>query len=177
MNFYTADLHFYHTNIIKYEDRPFKDAIEMNETLIANWNKKVKRGDSIYILGDFAFTSAANVGALLDRLNGNKYLIKGNHDSFLRDGGSEIRKFIWIKDYARIKDNGYDVILFHYPIAVFDKQHHGAIHLYGHIHSNGRTRHPLTVNIENAYNVGVDVWNFEPVTLKEILNHNNLKET
>ena len=54
MKYYTSDLHFGHKNIIKYEDRPFSSIEEMDEALIDKWNKKVKKNDEVYILGDFA---------------------------------------------------------------------------------------------------------------------------
>ena len=170
MKFYTADLHFNHLNIIAYEKRPFKDVDEMNTQLILNWNKKVGPDDEVYILGDFCFDNNAKyVNNFLKRLNGKKYLIKGNHDSFLNSKNFDPSDFEWIKQYAEIKDGDYDVILFHYPIAVWNKKHHGSIHFYGHIHSNKAEPHPLPWDIGEAYNVGVDVRDYEPKTLKEIL--------
>lgn len=170
MKFYTSDLHFGHKNIIKYEDRPFSSVEEMDEFLVDRWNKKVSVGDEVYILGDFGFIKGKRANELLDRLNGRKYLIRGNHDSsFLNDKLFDKAKFEWIKDYCHINDDGKIVCLFHYPIAVWDRQHHGSIHLYGHVHSNKDNHHPLLHRLNNAYNVGCDVWNLEPVTLKEIL--------
>ena len=170
MKYFTSDLHFGHKNIIKYEGRPFGSVAEMDEALIQKWNSKVKKEDEVYILGDFGFVNGERANELLDRLNGRKYLIKGNHDySFLKDKNFDRTKFEWIKDYACINDCGTILCMFHFPIAVWDRQHHGAIHLYGHVHSNKDGHHPLLFDLENAYNVGCDVHNFEPVTLKEIL--------
>lgn len=154
---------------MKYENRPFENVEQMNETLIKNWNNKVHANDNVYVLGDFAFAKPERVNGILDKLNGKKYLIIGNHDHFLRSKKFDATKFQWIKDYATITDGAQRVALFHYPIAVWDRSHYGTIHLYGHVHSNGGNHHPLKFEIENAYNVGVDVWDFEPVTLKEIL--------
>lgn len=170
MKYFTSDLHFGHKNIIKYEGRPFGSVAEMDEALIQKWNSKVKKEDEVYILGDFGFVNGERANELLDRLNGRKYLIKGNHDySFLKDKNFDKTKFEWIKDYACINDCGTILCMFHFPIAVWDRQHHGAIHLYGHVHSNKDGHHPLLFKLDNAYNVGCDVHNFEPVTLKEIL--------
>ena len=169
MKYYTSDLHLCHTNIIKYENRPFSSADEMNNYIIYKWNNKVKPKDEVYILGDFAFCDGITANALLKQLNGKKYLITGNHDSFLQDKNFDRSLFEWIRDYAKIKDNGEKLILFHYPIAVWDCQHHGSIHLYGHVHSNTAEHHPLLFKLDNAYNVGVDVQDYEPKTLDEIL--------
>lgn len=171
MKYYTSDLHFGHSNIIKYENRPFDSVDEMDEYLIYKWNNKVKKGDEVYIIGDFGFCNGERANQLLDRLNGMKYLIKGNHDSmFLNDKNFDKTKFVWIKDYATVKDNGTVICLFHYPIAVWDRQHHGSLHFYGHVHSNTDGHHPLLFELgENAFNVGCDVCNYEPLTLEELM--------
>ena len=169
MKYFTSDLHFGHKNIIKYEDRPFSSVEEMEECIIYKWNNKVSKNDEVYILGDFGFVNGKKANELLDRLNGRKFLIRGNHDSFLKDKKFDKTKFEWIKDYARIKDGDNIICMFHYPIAVWDEQHHGSIHLYGHVHSNKDNHHPLIVHLDNAYNVGCDVHNFEPVSLEELL--------
>lgn len=175
MNYYTADLHLDHKNILKFEPdhRPFSSIEEMNETLILNWNKVVNYEDDVYVLGDFAFCKGERANNFLDQLNGKKHLVIGNHDSFLKDNKFDRSKFVSIRHYEEVKDQvdgtTYDVILFHYPIAVWNKKHHGSIHLFGHIHSNTQDHHPLC-NIEsNSYNVGVDACNLRPVTLKELI--------
>jgi len=166
--FFTADLHFHHKNVILFESRPFKDIEEMNDTLVKNWNNRVSNKDDIYILGDFSFGNTEQTLELLNNLNGNKYLIKGNHDHVVKN--KEVAsKFVWIKDYHKLKTNNQKIILFHYPIQVFDSQHYGAIHLYGHVHSNKDNHHPMLNSIENSYNVGVDVNSYEPVSINEIL--------
>lgn len=170
MKYYTSDLHLFHNNIIKYEDRPFNNVEEMNDYIIYKWNSKVKPTDEVYILGDFAFCSGKQANELLSKLNGKKYLIKGNHDSFLKDKDFDKSNFEWIRDYTTIKDNKRKVVLFHYPIAVWDCQHHDSIHLYGHVHSNKDNHHSLLFKLENAYNVGIDVCDFEPKTLEELMN-------
>jgi calcineurin-like phosphoesterase family protein len=73
-----SDTHFNHKNIIKYCDRPFKSADEMNETLIENWNNTVKDGDIVYHLGDVFMGGDPE---LLYRLKGRKRLVVGNHDN------------------------------------------------------------------------------------------------
>jgi len=166
MNFYTSDQHFFHANIIKYCKRPFSSVEQMNQTLINNWNKKVTNKDNVYILGDLSWGSIDQTLEILKQLKGRKYFIKGNHDGFILNG---IRgQFEWVRDYAMIKDDGQKVVLFHYPIYAWDCQFHGSIHLYGHIHNNYE-QYPELLTWKNAYNVGVEVNDYEPKTLKEIL--------
>jgi calcineurin-like phosphoesterase family protein len=78
---YIADLHFDHTEIIAYDNRPFDTVEEMNETLIRNWNSVVGPEDLTYILGDFCAEGADRWRQHLTRLNGRKRLILGNHDN------------------------------------------------------------------------------------------------
>lgn len=164
--YFTADPHFGHKNIIRFCNRPFADVEEMDEALIANWNAKVKAKDQIYILGDLTFGRGRHANEILSRLNGTKFFIRGNHDGFLTDPEFEQKHFAWVKEYHMLKQNDMKFALFHYPIAIWDCQHHGAIHLYGHVHNNP---HPLLPQLVNAYNVGVDVNNYEPVSMEEII--------
>lgn len=76
-----SDTHFGHSNILTFTPpRPFKDISEHDQTLIDNWNAVVKPGDKIYHLGDVGFKNATYLGRILSCLNGEKVLIKGNHD-------------------------------------------------------------------------------------------------
>ncbi|MBQ4059987.1 MAG: metallophosphoesterase, partial [Lachnospiraceae bacterium] len=78
--FFTSDTHFYHSNIINFCGRPFKNVEVMNETLIANWNSVVGPDDIVFHLGDFCLGGSAEWTNILNRLNGKIYLIVGNHD-------------------------------------------------------------------------------------------------
>ena len=79
MIYFTADTHFGHENVIRFCDRPFSSANEMDEAMIANWNARVKGDDTVYVLGDMFFRST-NAETILQRLKGKKRLIVGNHD-------------------------------------------------------------------------------------------------
>lgn len=89
--FFTADQHFGHANILKYEDENrrnqyggrFQSVQEMDEYLIERWNSVVSTGDTVYCLGDFSYKQYT-MESVNPRLNGEKILIVGNHDPFLK---------------------------------------------------------------------------------------------
>lgn len=132
----TADIHFSHTNILKFcaKSRPFYDVEEMNDTIIKNWNNLVSPEDKVYILGDIAFTTAQAAARLVNRLNGTKILIKGNHDVKLLREQVFRDCFAEIHDYLEIGYNGSRLVMFHFPIWEWDRMHHGAVHFHGHCH-------------------------------------------
>ena len=132
-NFYISDWHYGHENVIHFDNRPFKLVEEMNEDLIVRWNKVVSAGDTVYILGDMFWIGPEGAAKVMDRLNGRKVLIKGNHDRC-----KDVRfreKFVKIADYLEIEDSNQRIILCHYPIPCFKNHFYGAVHLYGHVHS------------------------------------------
>lgn len=167
MIFFTADCHFSHANIIKYENRPFASTEEMEEVMCERWNSKVNPNDEVYILGDFIFGTGLEANRILRKLNGKKYLIKGNHDRFLKDKNFDSSLFVWVKDYHVLKHDNQIYVLFHFPIQTWDRKHYGSIHLYGHVHSN-ISDHSLEVEISRSFNVGVDVNDFTPVSIVDI---------
>ncbi len=137
MIYFTADLHFGHSNIIRHCSRPFAAAEEMDVALTANWNAAVSRHDEVYILGDFTMKPAAEAHKYLSALNGRKYMIRGNHDKFLNNYKASDTAFEWVKDYFVLKHEGRRFVLFHYPICEWDCFYRGAIHLSGSNRSRG----------------------------------------
>lgn len=77
---FTSDTHFWHQNIIKYCNRPWKTAEEMNDGMVERWNSVVGKYDTVFHLGDFSFGNRAKVESVFNRLNGKINLIMGNHD-------------------------------------------------------------------------------------------------
>lgn len=77
--FFTSDSHFCHESIIHMTNRPFTNAEEMNNALIKNWNNVVGKNDIVFHLGDFCFGTPSKWKSILEQLNGNIYLIVGNH--------------------------------------------------------------------------------------------------
>ena len=177
MKFYTSDLHLGHEQIIYFDGRPFTNVEVMNKVIIDNWNSVVNNNDDVYILGDFAWENDIGYAAL-KQLRGNKYLIRGNHDRLNSDMRSQ---FIWVKDYAEIKDEDKHIVLCHYPIAHWRNADYGTIHLYGHIHS-ARDSRPFEEYKKSmqarelpyeCHNVGCMLYDYKPVTLQEIISINN----
>jgi len=162
--FFTSDTHFSHKNIIEYCDRPFKTVEDMNSTMIKNWNSTVKEGDHIFVLGDFCFGNQQQWNWLVDALNGNKYLIKGNHDKSISGDWKKIDNIInlLIED-EEIKD-GQRISLCHYPMLSWYQSHRGSWQLYGHLHSRVTTLGIKPIQ----YDVGVDGNNYHPIPYEEI---------
>jgi calcineurin-like phosphoesterase family protein len=173
MIFFTADTHFCHSNIIGSCERPFTDVLEMNKTMIDNWNSLLTNRDEIYILGDFMYKGKGkDTNEILSKLKGRKYLIKGNHEKYLDDPEFMPEAFEWIENYYVLKHEGVKIVLFHYPMLSRDGSYHGSVHLYGHVHNSG-IKHPeygekLRLLGPQAVNVGVDVNDFYPVSIKTI---------
>ena len=178
---YIADLHFGDENIIAYDNRPFLSVSEMNEALIERWNRVVGKDDLTWILGDFCVGSTEDWAGILDRLNGRKALIVGNHDS--REAIETLRdRFEDIADYREITDGTYQVVLCHYPIPNFRDHYFSWVHLYGHVHTGFEANivehsklllRKLYVrdDVCLAYNVGamLPYMDYTPRTLEEIL--------
>lgn len=180
--FFTSDLHFGHANALKFDNRPFSSVDEMEEELIKRWNAKVAPGDLVYVLGDMIWkTINDDAPTLLKKLNGQIILIKGNHDRFLHN--SKAKKCLAaVKDYDDISVTLQDgttkrCILSHYFIPMYNGHRYGAIHLHGHSHNTQEAKEESEIAKElnergfsnEIYNVGCMHWNYEPVTLDEIL--------
>ncbi len=171
--FFCSDSHFFHSNIIKYCNRPFVDAHEMNETIIHNWNVKVRDDDIVYFLGDFAFGNEKCIADLLFRLKGNIKILFGNHDKTLRKFAANDfksaqyyvlhKRIEFLGDYKEINILGQPITLAHYSMKVWNGSHRGAWHLYGHSHGSlPDDPHSL------SFDCGVDCHNFTPINFEQV---------
>lgn len=173
MKFFTADTHFSHEKILRLANRPFANLKDMEDAIVTKWNKKIKKSDEVFIIGDFMYRgSGIEANRILKRLNGRKYLIIGNHEKYLKEPDFDRSLFVWIKYYYSFKENKQKYVLFHYPIMEWDGYYSGAIHLYGHVHGNNTDKFESLLG-PKAINVGVDVNNFEPLSQIEILQRAN----
>jgi calcineurin-like phosphoesterase family protein len=158
--FFTADQHFWHERIIEYCHRPFKNARHMNDVIIQKYREKVKEEDEVYFIGDLTLAgpdNRFNIEKLLDKLPGKKHLILGNHD--------RLDPF----DYVKIGFNTVHTAL-DFPQDNVSLCHDPAVHcaipdnryLYcGHVHS-------LFKICKRVINVGVDVWDYFPVSSTQL---------
>jgi len=165
LNFFTADLHLGHEAIIVHAKRPFANAAEMNRAIIRNINAACSSDDDLYVIGDFSLASARQRGAYqewLAKIKPRVHLIAGNHDVLHR------LNFL-------AGDVGVGFFSVHYPyleVAGFVCLHDPALALAvpnrtvlcGHVHTMWR-------HCKNAINVGVDVWDFKPVSTEQIENY------
>lgn len=184
MRWFTSDTHFGHQNIIKYCDRPFHNVEDMDWTMICKWNAIVHPDDMVFHLGDVALGAIAESLPKIAQLNGTKILVPGNHDRIFSKE-KEARRARFLPEYEKVFTqilpehvvitlaDGTNVNLSHFP---FQGDSHdedrfedvrppddGQWIIHGHVHEkwkvNGR-----------QINVGVDVWNFYPVSEDDIIN-------
>lgn len=146
--YFTSDLHFNHRSILQYTDRgndlltdePAMSIVEQmhvhNQWIIQTINERVTKTDHLYILGDVAFGSQWEAAALVDKINGHKHLIWGNHDNDKIDFYKGSGLFETVTKYTEVVYNKKRIVLFHAPIAEWESGHHGCLHLHGHTHSN-----------------------------------------
>lgn len=188
---FTSDNHFGHRNIIKYCNRPYADVDEMNQKLANSWRELVGVDDEVWIIGDVCMGDKTKTLPLVGSLPGIKHLITGNHDdpfegrgSWVSDKDIEADRWIYLQYFDTVENsatltiNGEIVNLCHFPytgIARPDRsdgdgdrfassrlQDDGRVLLCGHVHDAWKTK-------DKMINVGIDVWDYKPVSEEEII--------
>ncbi len=168
---FISDTHWGHKNIIEYSQRPYASVEEMNEKLIQNWNAVVKPNDEVYHLGDVAFMKFTKFNEeVRPRLEGNIHIIRGNHDQMITKNTHVLlgTNIVSIQDYLELKVDQHMFVLFHFGQRVWNKSHHGSIHLFGHSHG---TLPPHGKSVD----VGVDckeiTSEYRPISMGEVLEY------
>jgi len=158
-DFFWADGHLDHFNILKYCNRPFNGIKEMQAVIIKNWNSVVTEKDTVYILGDLWMSkesASSRLQKILNTLKGEKHLILGNHD--------DIKPFTYLKFGIKSVHTSLvykgDHLLCHDP-AWSNLVPDDWFVIHGHIHN-------LYKFCKNCLNVGVDQWNFTPVSYEQL---------
>ena len=152
----TGDSHFSHFNISKYCNRPFSTVEEMDECLINNWNDVIKRGDIVYVLGDFAYwrLTPQEIENIFNKLAGHKTLIRGNHDRHVGNYWDAVKDIHWLKKES--------IFLSHYAHRVWRNSCHGSLNFFGHSHGQLQERY-------NQLDVGVDNCEYRPINIDEAI--------
>ena len=134
----TSDLHWGHKNIMNFcpesRARFRNDLAYMNEAMVTEWNDLIEPEDLVYVLGDVAFMSGSDAAKIVNRLNGTKILVEGNHDRKTLMDVNFRKAFKEVHKYLDITYEGTKVVMFHYPIAEWDQMHRGSVHFHGHLH-------------------------------------------
>lgn len=172
-DFYTSDHHWGHKNIISYCNRPFSSLLEMHRVFVANYNKTVTRDSKVLWLGDCFFgdyTHPVVMEGLLKELKGKKYLLRGNHDKFVKTSTflkAGFEAVFQTHFTAKIKDT--PVRYSHYPY--MDAGHITALRpakednlplVHGHTHE------ALKLTNDNTVHIGVDAWDFCPASVEDV---------
>lgn len=188
MKYFTSDPHFGHENIIEYCSRPFKDVWDMNDTITAKWNERVRREDDVYVLGDFTLQTKGWAKKYFSRLNGRIFVlgdlfthdkywlpmdkspylkvpVMGYSDLFMSATGHKVCILPPLHSLEIPVGKKHDLViaLCHFPQQRWDRSHYGSLHLHGHVHNAEFEQIP------NRMNAGVDTNDFYPYSLDEIL--------
>ena len=166
--YFTSDHHFYHENIIKYCNRPFRSVGEMHDQMIAKWNKAVPNDARVYYLGDFGWGDRDSIEAVLVELNYDQLVwVPGNHDrsvTWIDKLASMATQVVAMNGPMRVNHGGREYIISHEPVPKDDMQM-GDVNLHGHIHCHRLVRRDAGCL---WFNVGVDMNKFRPWRLSEI---------
>ena len=158
--FLISDTHFGHANILTFKKqngdplRSFHNIVEHDEHLIEQWNKTVSPNDKVYHLGDIGFKNFTNLSLILNRLNGTKVLIKGNHDNFKL---SQYQQYFKDVRASHILDK---FILTHIPIHP-ESVGRWKANIHGHLHDN-------SLKDSRYFNVSVEKTNYAPLDFEFI---------
>ena len=176
--FFISDLHLGHANSICFDSRPWGTVEEMDAGLIKRWNRKVRKEDHVYVLGDFAYRNRTSITDYVRQLNGFIHLIRGNHDTRSEAYERCFREVVDYKELTIIEDGvKCRLILSHYFIPFYNGARHMAFMLHGHTHRTAESVMEERLKEEiraagircEAYNVGAVWQDYTPQTLSEII--------
>lgn len=176
---FVSDNHFSHKNIRKFcpNTRQGADVDEMDRLMIRRWQEQVQPGDTVWTLGDVFFCNSEKSINILRQLPGEIHHVWGNHDKVISSNATLRNMFKSHHDYMELNMAEAKVVLFHFPIYEWNRMHHGAYHLFGHVHGGqlipGRA---LDVGIDGELSQGdMSLYSWEQVhrflSKKEVRTH------
>lgn len=164
--FFSADTHYGHNNILKYDNRLFETIEQHDAELLRLHNSIVGKKDTFYFLGDFCFRRPEYAEEILSQMNGVKFFLWGNHDKHVIKLYQKYGTYLGMKTIVKI--NGQEITLEHFAPRIWNRSHHGAWALYGHSHDNlehtpfGKS---MDVGVQSAYRV---LGEYRPFSFQEI---------
>ena len=133
-----SDHHWGHQKIMSFcpvtRARFNNDLTKMNEGMVQEWNAKVEPEDLVYLLGDVAFLPAQKAAEYMNRCNGRKILVQGNHDRKTLNDPTFNRCFEEVHYYLSTNHGGHQIVMSHFPFLEWDQMHRGSLHFFGHLH-------------------------------------------
>lgn len=169
MNYYISDLHLDDQKLFDKCSRPFSGLNELKETIIRNWNERVKEDDNVYLIGDIGNDADYDGLDVIAKLNGKIHLIIGNHDQRFASIYEKSPLFASVNYFKLIMDGDKKVFLCHFPTMDWEEFNRGGYHVYGHIHNKQLSGVKLYYKDKLAYNASADVIGFTPRTLDEMI--------
>lgn len=178
MDYFTSDWHLGHKAIVDISSRPFKDIKEMEEVILNNSIRKMKKGDNLYFLGDLSFSTSATE-RVLEEINKRKinfFWVLGNHD-IKRFKKEYETKFVRVHGSLIIKRDKKIIHMNHFPLIAWEKSFRNSFHLYGHIHDFSKEKDELEKRIGGkSLNVNVEMNDYKPYSLNDIFDIMEIKE-
>ncbi len=191
-DFFTADQHHFHDAIIRYCQRPFENAQVMSDIIIKNHNTRIKAEDTVYINGDYGFfRKKEDYDRVTDQLNGNLIFVKGNHDRISNKIKNKLIRCVLqskdlflniVHDPAYADPNYFINVVGHVHLSwdqISFRDYYNKVKTTLFASKDERYRSKLlwfikkwkATNLSKSLliNVGVDVRNFYPISLEEII--------
>ncbi|MCR3761056.1 metallophosphoesterase [Clostridium felsineum] len=159
--FIIADTHFGDENIIAYEKRPFSSVEDMDNKMITLWNSVVDKEDTVFHLGDVGVYQLSKMKNIIEKLNGKKVLVMGNHDNYLtlnewfECGFEEVYKYPIIYNEF--------VVMQHEPPQYINAET-PFFYIYGHVHGTDMYK---SVTKKSAC-VSVERWKYMPIDFNDL---------
>lgn len=155
---FTSDPHLGHEKLALL--RGFESRDHFTEAFVTCWNVRVPRNGHGFILGDFSFYGAERTREILERMNGTKYLIRGNHDKHM--AVKTLAMFAGgVAYYHEIRVDEQRIVLCHCAFRSWPEMHYGSWNLHGHSHGSLPPQ-------GKQMDVGYDSLGYAPISYQQV---------